>query len=225
MSSRFRSAVQTALGALAVALLVLVLRLTWDARQFAQQAEVHVRAGAYVEACASFMDAARSYYPGNPYANLAFARLLQLADVPAETPGAATAELPRRALEAFRMAALATRSVYVPHAAELVVVNERLAAIYAKWEQETQGAYRQPVRGTALAARQAWHLEKLKTVPGPSWLWSGVGLLGLGVSLAAMALFITKALSPTLKLERGPALGAGLAFVVGFALFLLGLTQ
>lgn len=225
MSSRFKSAVQTTLGALAVALLVLVLRLTWDARQFAEQGEAHVRAGAYVEACAAFMDAARSYYPGNPYANLAFSRLLQLADLPPETPGVAAAELTRRALEAFRMAALATRSVYVPHGAELATVNERLAGIYAKWEQEMSGAYRQPVRGSTLAARKAWHLGKLQVVPGPSWLWSGVGLLGLGLSLSAMALFITKALSPTLKLERGPALGAGLAFVVGFALFLLGLTQ
>jgi hypothetical protein len=225
VSPRFKSAVQTVLGALAVALLVVVLRLTWDARQYAQQGEAHVRAEAYVEACASFMDAARSYYPGNPYANVAFSRLLQLADLPTTTPGAAKAELPRRALEAFRMAAMATRSVYVPHATELAVVNERLAGIYARWEEETRGAYRSPVKGSSLAARHAWHLQKLQVVPGPSWLWSVVGLFGLGLWLAAMALFVTKALSPTLKVARGPALGAGLAFVVGFALFILGLTQ
>lgn len=208
-----------------MALLVLVLRLTWDARQFAQQGEAHVRAAAYVEACVAFMDAARSYYPGNPYANLAFSRLLQLADLPADAPGVGKAKLPRRALESFRMAAMSTRSVYVPHAAELAVVNERLAGIYARWEHEAHAAYRPPVKGASLASRHAWHLAKLQTVPGPSWFWSALGLCGLGMSLAAMALFITQALSPSLKIVRGPALGAGLAFLVGFALFLLGLTQ
>ena len=225
MSSRLTSAVQTALGAFALAVLVLVLRLTWDARQFAQQGEAHVRANAYPEACAAFMDAARSYYPGNPYANLAFSRLLQLADLPLDTPGAAEAQLPRRALESFRMAAMATRSIYVPHAAELATVNERLAGLYARWEEGTRTAYRQPTKSASLAARHAWHLGKLQTVPGPPWLWSLVGLLGLGLALAAMALFVTKALSPSLKIVRGPALGAGLAFFVGFTLFLLGLSH
>lgn len=213
-----------AAAAVSVALLILVLRLTWDAHQFAAHGERQVQAGAYVEACDAFMDAARAYYPGNPYSSVAFARLLALADPALRAPNAPE-DLERRALESFRTAAMATRSLYVPHAAELVTVNERLANIYAQWELNERAAYKGAAASASLQQRQQWHLKKLRDVPGPSWFWSTLALLGLALSFGAVVLFIGKALSPTLQVERGPALGAGLAFVVGFALFLLGLSR
>ena len=220
--SRKRTWIQMAAAAVSVALLILILRLTWDAHQFAAHGEQQVQKGAYAEACDAFMDAARAYYPGNPYSNVAFARLLALAD-PALRPPNAPADLERRALEAFRTAAMATRSLYVPHAAELATVNERLAYIYAQWELKERAAYKGAA--ASLQQRQQWHLVKLREVPGPSWFWSTLALLGLALSVGAVVLFIGKALSPTLQVNRGPALGAGLAFVVGFALFLLGLSR
>jgi hypothetical protein len=227
VSPRVKSWFQTAAGGLTAALLVVVLRLTWDAHKYASYGEQQAANHAYPEACAAFMDAARMYYPGNPYANLAFARLLELADAAATLGPVVAPDLERRALEAFRIAALATRSTYVPHAAELEKVNERLAGIYARWELDAKGAYKSApgVPSASYQQRQQWHLEKLRGVPGPSWLWSSAGLFGLAIAIGAVVLFIAKALTPALKLQRGPALGAGLAFVLGFTLFLLGITR
>jgi len=207
------------------ALLVVVLRLTWDAHKLASYGEMQASRRAYPEACAAFMDAARAYYPGNPYADLAFARLLALADEAPALGNVVAPDLERRALESFRTAAMATRSTYVPHAAELAKVNERLATIYARWEQEARGVYKGSLQGASFEQRKQWHLQKLQEVPGPSWLWSSVAFVGLGIAVGAVVLFIAKALTPALRVQRGPALGAGLAFLVGFALFLLGITQ
>lgn len=220
--SRFRSVFAPFALTAVLAVVVVIGRLTWEARTALRNGDARKGEGAASEAVAHYLDAARAHYPGNPYAGEALDRLLGMAEA---SPGgeAVNEHVARRALEAFRAAVLATRSVYVPRAADLENVNARLAAMYAR--SETRGRPGVAVNAVELSRRQQWHLEKLTPLPGPSLLWSVVALLGLAIWLSAVAAFITRALTPNMKIVRGPALGAGLAFVCGLTLFLLGLAQ
>lgn len=217
--SRFASALLPLALTAVLALAVVLARLTWEARAALQRGDVRSAQGASVEAMSHYLDAARAHYPGNPYAGQALDRLLGMAESGPDGT-AVSDEKARRALEHFRAAVLATRSVYVPRAADLERTNARLAELYARWE--TRG---RPSVPSDLAGRRRWHLEKLTKLPGPSLAWSILALLGLALWLAAVAAFITRALTPNMKIIRGPALGAGLAFICGLALFLIGLAH
>ncbi len=224
MQSRTRAWALSLTGAILVALGFVLVRLTLEARSSLILADARMDAGEVSEAIAHYLDAARASYPGNPYARQAFDRLWQLATPSqaaplATSPGEET-EVVRQALEAFRAAVLSTRSVYVSRGAHLGEANARLAEIYARRE----GRNARP-DARAFEQRRQWHLHRLAVIPGPKLLWVVTALLGLAMWLGAVAAFITKALTPNMRIKRGPALGAGLAFVCGFGLFLLGLIQ
>lgn len=207
-----------------MALGFVLLRLTLEARSSLILADARKDAGEVSEAIAHYLDAARASYPGNPFAKQAFDRLWQLAApsqrAPLVTSPGEEPEVVRQSLEAYRAAVLSTRSVYVSRASNLSEANARLAEIYAHREsrnaRSSAGKFEQ---------RRQWHLQRLAVIPGPKLLWVVTALLGLLMWVGAVAAFITKALTPNMRLKRGPALGAGLAFVCGFGLFLLGLIQ
>lgn len=202
--------------ALLLALLVVLGRLTWEARAGLARGRALETEGATLEAIAHHLDAARAFYPGNPYAALAFDRLETLAFPSPDAP--ANADVERRALEALRTAVLATRSIYLPHAAAFRKANERLATLYARWESVGQADTPE-----SLARRESFHRDKLNALPGPRPLPALVALAGLFLWVGGAWAFMTRGLTPALNLNRGPALGAVLAFVMGLALFLLGL--
>ena len=224
MSLRSRAWTFSLVGAFLVALIIILLRLTVDARAALARGDGRLDAGAPLEAISHYCDAARAAYPGNPYASQALERLWLLGQAQ-QTGQQASDEnekhvVERHALEAFRAALLATRSFYVPRWADLQVANDRLAGIYARWEG--RNARHSP---STFEQRHHWHLEKLNSIPGPKVLWVVTALVGLAIWLAAVAAFIVKALTPDMRLKRGPALGSALAFLCGFGLFLLGLCQ
>lgn len=223
---RLRAIVAPVLLAALLGLAVVVVRLALDARTALALGDARRSEGAPAEAIAHYLDAARARFPGNTYADLALDRLLGVAegeDVATGLPPAegSAPEVERAALEAFRAAVMATRSSGLVRRSDLARVNQRLAELYAAWELRLPGG---AGRGS-LPERTQWHLEKLQHVPGPSLVWSLVSLAGLGIWLTAAVLFIVKALTPQMKVNRAPALGAGLAFACGFFLFLLGLVQ
>lgn len=223
MQSRTRAWALSLSGAILVALGFVLLRLTLEARSSLNLADARKDAGEVSEAIAHYLDAARASYPGNPFAKQALDRLWQLASpaqLPLATPPGEEPEVVRQALEAFRAAVLSTRSFYVSRASKLDEANARLAEIYARRE----GRNARPV-ARAFEQRRQWHVQRLAVIPGPKLVWVVTALVGLIIWLGAIAAFITKALTPSMRVKRGPALGAGLAFVCGFGLFLLGLIQ
>ena len=86
-------------AAAAVALLALVLRLGLESRAELGRARAAEAAGSDREAIAFYLDAARAYFPGNPYAGRAFDGLWALA---ARAQQARDGDVERRALDAFR---------------------------------------------------------------------------------------------------------------------------
>jgi hypothetical protein len=216
-------------GAGLLALFVVLLRLAMDARGGLAAARAAAGDGRAADAVVLFGEAARSYFPGNPWSARAFEDLWQMA---ARARSAQDVELERRALATFRGAALATRSFYTPHAARTGEAELRLAALMADWELRVRAAERNrredkgapsdtpPVR----AALQGWHAERLATRPGPTIPRVLLALGGMATWIAGVLLFIRRGLGPGLELRRGPAVAAALVFVVGFTLFVVGLS-
>ena len=121
----------------------------------------------------------------------------------------------RTPFEAERAALLGTRSFYTPYAARLPSIERRIARLLAAEEGGTASA--------SFEERAAWHAERLMQRPGPKTSMVFLALLGLGIWISCAAMFLRKGLSVGLVLQRGPALLAGAGFLVGLALFLVGL--
>jgi hypothetical protein len=161
-----------------------------------------------------YLHAARMYVPASPFVRQAVARLEANAVAAARTNDTATE---RAALEALRAALLGSRSFYTPFAGRLAASDRRLARLYARLEDPAVAP------GASLAEREAWHLERLRARPGPSLPASSAALLGMGLWLGAAVVFIRRGLDSALRLKRRWAVASGVAFLFGFALFILGL--
>jgi hypothetical protein len=201
-------------GGLLVALIVLVGRVAVDSRGALRAGEAAEQRGDRNEAIRQYLDAARLYLPGSSTVRRALDhldRLARTAEAAADPAGA------RPALEAIRAALLGTRSLYTPHAARLPDVERRLAAAYAQLEDPRVDP------GASLETRAAWHASRLARHPGPTVGYVLLALFGLALWLGGAVGFIRRGLDTGLRLRRGPALASGIAFVLGFALFVAGL--
>lgn len=201
-------------GFLAIALLALglvVARVLADSASAVSAGDTASEQGNPELAIEHYQHAVRMYVPGSPYVRRALERLEKIA-AGASQRGEATGE--RLALEAIRAGLLGARSLYTPHAERLAAVDRRLAALYARIEDPSNGKPE---------ARQAWFAERLARRPGPRPLISLLAIGGLGLWLGASVLFIRRGLDRGLRLRPRWALFAGVAFLVGFALFVFGL--
>jgi hypothetical protein len=198
----------------AAGLLLLVGRVLSDSRSALQEGAAAEQRGEPAVATRHYLHAARMYVPGSPFVARALDRLEAIAAAAARA-GDLTTE--RAALEAVRAALLGARSFYTPHAGRLEASDRRLAGLYARIEDPAVAP------GASAAAREAWHLERLLARPGPSLAATLAALGGLALWLGAAVLFIRRGLDRTLQLQRPWALASGVGFLVGFALFLLGL--
>ena len=197
---------------LTVALGVIVTRLLIDSRQACRQGASAQQRGDMTEAIRHYLDAGRLYVPGSPFVRQALDRLdaigvalVNKGDYP----------LARSAFESERAALLGARSLYTPYAARLPGIERRIARLLAAEEGGTASA--------SFEERAAWHAERLMQRPGPKTFMVLLALLGLGIWISCAAMFLRKGLSASLVLQRGPALLAGAGFLVGLALFLVGL--
>jgi hypothetical protein len=215
------------------------LALVWgrfvvEARRAVGGAEVALAAGDRVEAERCYLDALRAYVPGSPYEQRALDGLARLASE-AQDGGDPVAE--RRALEAMRSGLLGTRGIVIPHRARLAPVEERLQTLDA----DAGGAA--PVAVMGPLGRGLGHAVGGRGTGWPSSVLSTlIALIGLATWVAAVALVVRSGLEQ----GRGPAPAPGAAvsesasarapgpgrgwrlvvpvlFVVGVALFLIGL--
>ena len=201
-------------GGLLVGLAVLVARVAVDARAALRAGESAEARGDRTGAVTHYLDAARLYLPGSATVRTALDRLDAMARAAEAANDPAAARPP---LEAIRAALLGTRSLYTPHAARLPDVERRLAVLYARLEDPRVDP------GASLEARTAWHASRLARHPGPTVGYVLLALFGLALWLGGAVGFIRRGLDAGLRLRRGPALAAGIVFVVGFALFVTGL--
>jgi hypothetical protein len=198
----------------AVALAVVAARVALDSRAALRAGAAAEARGDRAEAVRLYLDAARAYLPGSPYVRDALDRLETLAG---QAEGAGDRDAARRALEAERAALLGARSFYTPHAARLDEADRRLASLYADLEDPAVDP------GASREARVAWHTARLSRRPEPALRFVLVAFAGLALWLGAVIGFARGGLDVGLRLRRGPAIAAALAFVVGFALFVTGL--
>jgi hypothetical protein len=201
-------------GGAALALAILVGRVAVDGRAALRAGQAAEAKGERAEAVRHYLDAARFYLPGGGWVRQALDRLEGLAAT-AEAAGDPAGARP--ALEAIRAALLGTRSFYTPHAGRLPDVERRLAVAYASLEDPRVDP------GASLEARTAWHAARLRHHPGPLVGYVLMALLGMALWLGGAVGFVRRGLDAGLRLRRGPAIAAGIVFVVGFALFITGL--
>jgi hypothetical protein len=198
----------------ALALVVVAVRLLVDSRSALRAGELSEARGDRLEAIRHYQDAARLYLPASPYVGNALDRLEAVATAAAQAGDGPSV---RAALEAERGAILATRSLFIPNGSRLPDIEHRLARLLAATED------RSVAPGVSFEARAAWHLERLARRPGPALAHVLLALAGLALWVGSAIGFVSKGLDARLRLRRRYSMIAGVTFALGLAMFLLGL--
>ncbi|MDB4958144.1 MAG: hypothetical protein JWO36_5713 [Myxococcales bacterium] len=160
------------------------------------------------EAIAAYERAARWYLPVAPHVDAAYDRLRELTRDPATELAAA---------RAIRGAALATRSLWTPHAADLAAANLVISRASARDPRAGAGA------GDTTATRESWYLGRLERETGPSAAAAALAIFGIaGWVFGAIAL-ARRGIDPAGKLVRRPALMSVTAIVLGVLCWAVGL--
>ena len=176
----------------------LCIRVVVEGRRALATGDAAARQGRMADAIAGWEYAARWYLPFAPHVDEAYDRLIYLAN--SEHVYALAA------WRSVRSAALATRTLWTPHADDLLTANAQIAELSSR---DPEGAV---AAGADAAARKAWHTERLARDPGPSRGGVFLAVLGIGAWLAGIGVVI-----------RGPAkLGAAVT-VVGLIGWMIGL--
>jgi hypothetical protein len=159
--------------------------------------------------------AARWYAPGSPYHVEA---LRKLGAIGADAEKRGDTDLALSAYRAVRAAIMSTRSFYIPERARLEAADERIASLMAALPAPPMDA------GKSREQLRAEHLALLAADPGPSVLWSIVLLLGFGIWVAGAFAFTLRAVDDEDRFVKREVLRCGAMIVVGFGLFVLGLS-
>ena len=190
-----------------------VLHSSWEEAREGAAAEGR---GEIAEAVHRYGQSARLYAPGNPWSRRALDRHAALAT---DAEGRGDGETALAAWREVRSSILATRSLYTPHPAALATANEQIARLAARLESPSVD----PTRDEG--ARRRWHRERLATTEEPHRGWALLALVGLALWLGAAVAFLRRGLDGALRLVPRPALLCTVAFLIGFALFALGLAR
>lgn len=160
--------------ALVVAGLVAVsIRVVLAGREALEEGDAAAAEGRVDDAIAAWERAARWYLPLAPHVDDAYARLIDTAGK--GRPHA----LP--AWRAVRSAALATRTLWTPHADDLAQANAQIAELASR---DPAGA---ASGGPDAATRKTFHIERLAHDPRPRPASAVFMLLVVGAGLAGIA--------------------------------------
>jgi hypothetical protein len=159
--------------------------------------------------------AARWYAPGSPYHVDA---LSKLGAIGADAEKRGDSELALSAYRAIRAAIMSTRSFYIPEKARLDAADERIASLMAALPAPPMDA------GKSREQLRAEHLALLTADPGPSVLWSCVLLFGFGLWVSGGFAFTLRAIDDEDRFVKREVVRCGAMIVVGFGLFVLGLS-
>lgn len=151
------------------------------------------------DAIAAWESAARWYLPLVPHVDDAYARLVDLAK---RDPAHALA-----AWRAVRSAALATRSLWTPHADDLDAANAAIAKLSAEHPDGAGAA------GQSVAEKTAFYAERYAIDPRPSTPMAALAIAGILCWLAGIGVVVRRGITAGGALVRRPA-GVGAALVV-----------
>ena len=190
------------LGALAV-------RVVIEGRNALADGDAAIAAKRPSDAIAAWESAARWYLPGAPHVDEAYERLVTLATSDAKQALAAW--------RAVRHAALATRSLWTPHADDLAAANAAIAKLSAEHPQGAGAA------GQNVTERTAFYTERLAADPRPKAAMAALAIFGILCWLAGIGVFVRRGIDAAGTLAKRPALvGAGLA-IAGIVAWAVGL--
>jgi hypothetical protein len=197
-----------------LALLVVAGRVAHDSWAALRAGDAALDRGDRAVATREYLHAVRMYLPGSPFVARALQRLEEVARTAA---GAGDLHGERQAWEAVRAGLLGARSLYTPYPERLAAADRRLAPLYAQIEEERVAP------GATAVERQRWHADRLAQRPGPAIPATLAALLGLGLWLGAVVLFIRRGVDRSLRLDRRWAGCCAVAFLAGFTMFVVGL--
>lgn len=201
-------------GAVFLGLLIVTGRVLWDSREALRAAEMLMVKNDQKGAVRQYLHAVRMYVPGSPFVDGGLRGLTTLA---AQARAAGDKPGERMALESVRAGLLGARSLYIPHEAVLRAADLRLAQLYAELEDPAVDP------GASVAARTAWHAARLGVRSGPAAGAVVAALTGGLLWLGAAFVMFRRGLDAQLRIRGRMATGAVAVFVVGFAMFVLGL--
>jgi len=197
-----------------VVLLALAVRVIGGARAELAEARALDGHGDPAVAVSHYRRAARWYAPFSPYPEAALSRLAEIG-AQAETEG--DTDLALSAWRSIRAATLGSRSFYVPHEERLHEADRHIAALMARLPPPPIEVRR------SVEEREAAHLALLEADVGPAPFPSLVALLGLATWIASAFFFATRAFGDDDKIVPREARRWVGAFVVGLAMFAIGL--
>jgi hypothetical protein len=204
--------------AVVVALLffAFAVRVVTSAAAELRTADAYHTSGDLDAAVVHYRRAARWYAPGSPFHVEA---LTQLAAIGRSAEGKGDTELALAAYRAIRAAIMSTRSFYVPEQARLRAADERIASLMASLPPPPMDA------GKSREQLRREHLALLQEDPGPSVFWSLLLLLGFAMWVGSAFAFTQRAIDEQDRFIKREALRYGALIVLGFGLFVLGMTQ
>jgi len=204
-------------GVVVAALAVLALRVVIEGRAALAEGDAEMAQHHVVDAIAAWETAARWYLPLAPHVDDAYARL---ADVAKEPAFALVAQ------RAIRSAALATRTLWQPHAGELAAANAAIASLSA--DDPDAALARSLDRG----ARERWHADQLAGEARPHGFFRVLAALGIACWLGGLAWALRRGMTaegqpegagpPAPPSRRPLMIGAGVA-IFGLLAWFLGL--
>lgn len=198
-----------------VVLLVLAFRVVTSSRAELEEAARMRASGQREAAVVHYRRAARWYAPGNPYSEAA---LSELGEIGREAEEAGDTELALSAWRAIRAAIMSSRSFYTPHEDRLRAANARIASLMSSLPPPPIDA------GKSREALEREHLELLSETTRPSVPWTLVLLLGFAAWVAGAFAFVTRAIDDEDRLVPAQARFWGTVILVGFGLFVLGMS-
>jgi len=201
-------------------------RLLVAAHEAVGVAENALARGDQTEATRAYLDALRSYVPGSPLEARALDGLDAMASAAAD---ARDYDGERRALEAIRAGLLGARSLFVPYPTRLAKTNRRLA------ELDSDVAFPPSVRPATIVAPRIHSWGPRGGNPARVGVGSTLlALAGFAAWVGAVVLFVRRGLQSGFDVDaaRSPRVSplmtrvlVPVLFVVGFALFLVGLRR
>ena len=212
---RVRSVVRWAL-VVALLFFAFAVRVVTSAAAELRTADEYRTRGDIDAAVVHYRRAARWYAPGSPYHVQALA---QLAAIGRSAENKGDAELALAAYRAIRAAIMSTRSFYIPEQTRLRAADERIASLMAELPAPPMDA------GKSREQLRREHLALLQEDPGPNVFWSLLLLLGFATWVGSAFAFTQRAIDEEDRFVKREALRYGALIVVGFGLFVLGMTQ
>jgi hypothetical protein len=203
-------------GVAGLLLAVLVLRVVTAAAAELKTADGYRQAGDLEAAIVHYRRAARWYAPGSPFHTQALAKLGAIGTA-ADARGDGALAL--SAYRAVRGAIMATRSFYVTEPKRLAAADERIASLMAA-QPATPGD-----AGKSRATLRREHLALLSRDPAPRLGWTLLLLVGFATWVSSTFAFSLRAVDAADRFVPGEARRWGVLIVVGFGLFVLGMTQ